>query len=166
MSSRHVWLDRIQLLLIVAGIGIASYLTYVKLFDVKPYCAGVGNCEAVQSSPYAELLGVPVAIWGLLSYLGLLALFLVKRADWRGFGHLARQVTFLATLVGVMYSAYLTYLELFVINEICPWCVASAIVMTALFVLAIVDAFATHEDEGFLEYEAELDPIPVPVDRD
>ena len=161
MSARRIWLDRIQLLLIVAGIAIASYLTYVKLFDVKPYCAGVGNCEAVQSSPYAELLGVPVAIWGLLSYLGLLALFLVKRVDWRGFGHLARQVTFLATLIGVMYSAYLTYLELFVINEICPWCVASALVMTALFVLAILDVFATDEDDEDLVSEAE--PVSVPA---
>lgn len=147
MNAKQSWLNTAQLILIVAGIGIASYLTYVKLFDVKPYCAGVGNCEAVQSSPYAMLFGVPVAIWGQLSYLGLLALFLVKRSDWRGFGHLARQVTFLATLVGVMYSAYLTYLELFVINEICPWCVASAIVMTALFALAIVDVFAPDEDD-------------------
>ncbi len=147
MNAKQSWLNTAQLILILAGIGIASYLTYVKLFDVKPYCAGVGNCEAVQSSPYAMLFGVPVAIWGLLSYLGLLALFLVKRSDWRGFGHLARQVTFLATLVGVMYSAYLTYLELFVINEICPWCVASAIVMTALFALAIVDVFAPDEDD-------------------
>lgn len=166
MSGRRIWLDRLQLLLIVAGIGIASYLTYVKLFDVKPYCAGVGNCEAVQSSPYAMLLGVPVAVWGLLSYLGLLALFLVKRFDWRGLGQLARQVTFLATLVGVMYSAYLTYLELFVIYEICPWCVASAIVMTALFVLAIVDVFALHEDEEDVEFgsELELEPVAVPAD--
>lgn len=166
MSGRRIWLDRLQLLLIVAGIGIASYLTYVKLFDVKPYCAGVGNCEAVQSSPYAMLLGVPVAIWGLLSYLGLLALFLVKRFDWRGLGQLARQVTFLATLVGVMYSAYLTYLELFVIYEICPWCVASAIVMTALFVLAIVDVFALHEGEEDVEFgsELELEPVAVPAD--
>lgn len=147
MSARRSWLDKLQLLLIVAGIGIASYLTYVKLFGIKPYCAGVGDCEAVQTSPYAELFGVPVAIWGLLSYLALLVLYLVKRSDWRGLGHLARQATFLATLVGVLYSAYLTYLELFVINAICPWCVASAIVMTALFVLAIVDVFGGAEDE-------------------
>jgi uncharacterized membrane protein len=165
MSGRRIWLDRVQLLLLVAGIGIASYLTYVKLFDVKPYCAGVGNCEAVQSSPYAELVGVPVAIWGLLSYLGLLALFLVKRLDWQGWGHLARQATFLATLVGVMYSAYLTYLELFVIYEICPWCVASAIVMTALFALAIVDVFVLDEDDEDAQFEAELglEPAPVPA---
>lgn len=163
MSGRRIWLDRLQLLLLVAGIGIASYLTYVKLFDVKPYCAGVGNCEAVQSSPYAELFGVPVAIWGLLSYLGLLALFLVKRLDWQGLGHLARQVTFLATLVGVMYSAYLTYLELFVIYEICPWCVASAIVMTALFALAIVDVFVLDQDDEDAEFEPEMELEPVPA---
>ena len=121
MNAKRNWLSIAQLVLIIAGIGIASYLTYVKLFDIKPYCAGVGDCEAVQTSPYAELLGVPVAIWGLLSYLGLLALYLVKRSNWRGFGQLARQL--------------------------CPWCVASAIVMTALFVLAIIDVFRPVEDE-------------------
>lgn len=148
MSGRRAWLDRLMLILIVAGIVIASYLTYVKLFGIKPYCAGVGNCEAVQTSPYAELLGVPVAIWGLLGYLVLLALYLVKRNNWGNLAWVARQLFFLTTLIGVLYSAYLTYLELFVIHAICPWCVASAIVMTALFVLAIVDAFGSSgEDE-------------------
>jgi uncharacterized membrane protein len=155
MGGRRTWLDRIQLILIVAGIGIASYLTYVKLFDVKPYCAGVGNCDAVQNSPYAELFGVPVAIWGLLGYLALLALFLVKRTDWRNLGWVARQGFFLVTLIGLLYSAYLTYLELFVINEICPWCVASAIVMTVLFVLSVVDNFFTGEEDAG---EDELEP--------
>jgi uncharacterized membrane protein len=147
MSGRRVWLDRIELILIAAGIFIASYLTYVKLFGIKPYCAGVGDCEAVQTSPYAELFGVPVAIWGLLGYLALLVLFLVKRYDWRNLGWVARQAFFLVTLVGVLYSAYLTYLELFVIDAICPWCVASAIVMAVLFVLAIVDAFGNRGDD-------------------
>lgn len=147
MSAQRGWLDKLQLILIVAGLGIASYLTYVKLFGIKPYCAGVGDCEAVQTSPYAELFGIPVAIWGLLGYLALLVFYLVKRSNWQGLGHLARQATFLATLVGVLYSAYLTYLELFVIEAICPWCVASAVVMTALFVLAIVDVFGAGEEE-------------------
>lgn len=147
MSGRRVWLDRLMLILIAAGIVIASYLTYVKLFDIKPYCAGVGNCEAVQTSPYAELLGVPVSIWGLLGYLALLTLYLVKRNNWANLGWVARQLFFLTTLIGVLYSAYLTYLELFVIHAICPWCVASAVVMTTLFVLAIVDAFGSHDEE-------------------
>jgi uncharacterized membrane protein len=158
MGRRRVWLDRIELILIAAGIVIATYLTYVKLFGIKPYCAGVGNCEAVQTSPYAELFGVPVAILGLLGYLALLVLFLVKRYDWRNLGWVARQAFFLVTLVGVLYSAYLTYLELFVINEICPWCVASAVVMTALFVLAIVDAFGRSGDEE--DEEEDEDALP------
>ena len=153
MANSRPWITRLQLIFVVAGIGIAGYLTYVKLFAIEPYCAGVGNCEAVQTSPYADLLGVPVAIWGLLTYLVLLALVLVKRTDWRGLGHPAGMATFLVTMVGVIFSAYLTYLELAVIHAICPWCVASAVVMTVLFVLSIVEMFFTRDAE-----DAELEP--------
>lgn len=147
MSDSRPWITRLQLILAIAGIGIAGYLTYVKLFAIEPYCAGVGDCEAVQTSPYAELLGVPVAIWGLLAYIALLALVLVKRSDWRGLGHLAGMATFLVTLVGVIFSAYLTWLEIAVIHAICPWCVASAIVMLALFILSIVEMFFSQNAE-------------------
>ena len=147
MGNSRPWLTRLQLILTVAGIGIASYLTYVKLFTIKPYCAGVGDCEAVQTSPYAELFGVPVAIWGLLTYLVLLALILVKRSDWRELGHPAGMAVFLVTLVGVIFSAYLTYLEIAVIHAICPWCVASAVVMVALFILSIIEMFFTKEPD-------------------
>ena len=61
---------------------------------------------------------------------------------------MARQGFFLVTLIGVVFSAYLTYLEIFVIHAICPWCVASAVVMTILFVLAIVDLFGGESEEG------------------
>ena len=88
------------------------------------------------------------AIWGLLSYIALLVIYLVKRSNWRDLGGLARQGFFLVTLIGVMFSAYLTYLEIFVIHAICPWCVASAVVMTILFVLAIVDLFGGESEEG------------------
>jgi len=136
-----------MLALIVLGIGIAGYLTYVKLFHLEPFCGGLGSCESVQSSRYAELLGVPVAIWGLLSYLALLVLYLVRRSDWQGLGYLARQAFFLFTLIGILYSAYLTYLELFVIHAICIWCVGSAVVMTGLFVLAVRDVFFSSEPD-------------------
>lgn len=139
MNGFSLWRERLQLWLSVAGVGIAGYLTYVKLFGIDPYCAGLGNCEAVQTSPYAELFGIPVAIYGLATYLGLIALCWVKRSDWNGLGYMATQAFFFATLVGVLFSAYLTYLELFVILEICPWCVASAIVMVILFVLSLTE---------------------------
>ena len=147
MGNTRPWLSKLQLILTIAGIGIAGYLTYVKLFAIEPYCAGVGNCEAVQTSVYAELLGVPVAIWGLLTYVALLALWLVKRSDYGGLGHLAGMATFLITLVGVIFSAYLTYLEIAVIHAICPWCVASAVVMVILFVLSIIEMFFSGEIE-------------------
>lgn len=132
-------LDWAQLALILAGIGIAVYLSYVKLFGLEPYCAGVGDCEAVQTSPYAQLFGIPVAILGLGSYLALLALWWVKRTDWSDLGYMARMAFFFVSLIGVLFSAYLTYLEIFVIEAICPWCVASAIVMTILFLLSLVE---------------------------
>ncbi len=147
MSQSRVWLSRLELILIVLGIGIAGYLTYVKLFGLEPVCGGLGDCEAVQTSIYSELLGVPVGAWGLLSYIALLVIYLVKRSNWRDLGGLARQGFFLLTLIGVVFSAYLTYLEIFVIHAICPWCVASAVVMTVLFVLAIVDLLGGEGEE-------------------
>lgn len=140
MDSRPgKWSDRLELILVVAGIGIAAYLTYVKLFGLEPYCVGVGDCEAVQTSPYSELFGIPVAVLGLGAYLALLALWFVKRSNWRGLGYLSTVGFFFVSLIGVLFSAYLTYLELFVIEAICSWCVASAVVMTAIFVLALVE---------------------------
>lgn len=143
-----------QAVLLLAGIGIAGYLTYVKLFGLEPYCAGVGDCEAVQTSRYAELFGIPLAVLGLGAYLALLALWWVKERDWQGFGLLAAQVFFLGTLVGLLLSAYLTYLELFVILAICPWCVASAAVMTLLFLTSLAELLGGrfgYEEEVALE---------------
>jgi len=150
MSGIRDWLDRLQLFFVVAGIGIAGYLTYVKLFGLQPYCAGVGSCEAVQTSRYAELFGVPVAVWGLLGYAILLAIYLVKHSDWRDLGELATMAFFLTTLVGALFSAYLTYLELFVIQAICPWCVGSAIVMTVLFVTSVIEVFGEADEDELL----------------
>lgn len=142
------WRSRLALVLTLAGIGIAGYLSYVKLFGLKPYCADLGDCDAVQSSPYAELFGIPVAILGLGAYLALLALWWAKQTNWRGLGQLARTGFFFVSLVGVLFSAYLTYLEIWVIRAICPWCVASAIVLTLLFVLSLLDMMGSREDQA------------------
>lgn len=156
-----MWRSRLEGLLIVAGIGIAGYLSYVKLFQLEAFCGGVGDCETVQTSPYAELFGVPVAILGLGAYLALLVLWGVKERNWWGLDWLAAQAFFLVTLVGVLYSAYLTYLELFVILAICPWCVASAVVMTGLFVLSVTEVFG---NPGEPEIQGALDSVRVPIE--
>jgi uncharacterized membrane protein len=115
--------------LAVVGAAIAGYLTWVHYADVEPICAGGGGgCEKVQTSSYAELAGVPVAVIGLAGYLAILGSLLVP-------GEAGRMAGALLALVGFGFSAYLTYLELFEIDAICQWCVASAVVMAALAVV-------------------------------
>jgi uncharacterized membrane protein len=110
-----------------AGLGIAAYLTYVHYAGIEPVCS-TGGCERVQSSDYAELAGLPVALLGLVGYAGILAALRVRGEPGRG------AAAFLS-LVGFGYSAYLTWLELARIDAVCQWCVASAVCMTALAVL-------------------------------
>ncbi len=118
----------IAALLVLAGLGVAGYLTYVHYEDIAPVCT-TGGCERVQASEYSELAGIPVALLGLIGYV-LIGASLFLRGD------LGRVTTFFLTLVGFLFSLYLTYLELFVIDAICQWCVASAVLMTALFAVA------------------------------
>jgi len=120
--------------LTVLGIGIAGYLTWVHYAELSPVCVGGGGgCERVQNSEYAELAGVPVAVIGLLGYLAIAASFAIRGSNGRLAG------AFLG-LVGAGFSAYLTYLELFVIDAICQWCVANFAVITALAVVLFVRA--------------------------
>ena len=114
------------LVLAVLGIGIAGYLVYVHYADVDPVCNIAHGCHKVQTSEYAKLAGIPVALLGLLGYITLLGALLVPQ------GEMARMVAALVALVGFGFSLYLTYRELFTIDAICQWCVASAILMTGL----------------------------------
>jgi uncharacterized membrane protein len=125
-ADRRLRLAAIVLALI--GLGVASYLTYVHYEDIKPVCGLGGDCVKVQTSEWSKLAGVPVAVLGLVAYATILVSLFVP-------GEEALIVGALASLVGFGFSAYLTYRELFTIDAICQWCVASAIVMTLLAVV-------------------------------
>jgi uncharacterized membrane protein len=115
--------------LALAGLAVAGYLTWVHYADLDPVCVGGGGgCERVQSSDYAELAGVPVALLGLIGYGAILASLAIP-------GDPGRFAGALLALAGFGFSAWLTYVELFEIDAICQWCVASAVIMTALAVL-------------------------------
>jgi uncharacterized membrane protein len=120
------------LVLAVLGVGIAGYLVYVHYADIDPVCNIAHGCHKVQTSEYAKLAGVPVALLGLLGYVTLLGALLAPQ------GELARMVAALVALVGFGFSMYLTYRELFTIDAICQWCVASAVLMTGLAVVCTV----------------------------
>jgi uncharacterized membrane protein len=127
MSARRLHLAALA----VAGLGVcvAGYLTYVHYAGLEPFCAGGGHgCERVQSSSYAKLGGIPVAVLGLGGYLAIAAALLAP-------GERARLAAAALAVVGAGFSGYLTYLELFVIDAICQWCVASAVLLTLLAVL-------------------------------
>ncbi len=118
--------------LALLGIAIAGYLTWVHYAGLKPVClSGGGGCEKVQSSQYADVAGIPVALLGLTGYVGILGSLWLR-------GDKGLTLGVLLTLIGLGFSAYLTYLELFTIDAICQWCVASAGVMTILTGLALV----------------------------
>jgi uncharacterized membrane protein len=111
------------------GIGVATYITIADSGGGAPVClAGGGGCETAANSTYSHVFGVNIAVFGILGYVLLLTAALLR-------GDLARMGGFAVSLTGFGYSVYLTYLELFKIEAICQWCVASAALMTILFCL-------------------------------
>jgi uncharacterized membrane protein len=121
--------------LAVVGILISGYLTWVHYAGVAPVCVGgSGGCESVQTSSYATIFGVPVAAIGLVGYSGLLLSALLR-------GEAGVYLGLLVALVGTLFSAYLTYLEVFVIHAICEWCVASAALMVGALICTAFGAW-------------------------
>ena len=120
----------------IAVLALVGLLMSVYLLLYKLVC-GTGACEAVQTSEHAILLGLPVAGWGVAWYAAVFVLaFLSVQQAYQEATWPARLI-FLLAAGGVAFSGYLTYLELFVINAICRWCVASAVVTLLIFILAV-----------------------------
>ena len=136
MSDRR--LRQVAIVLALIGLGVAAYLTYVHYEGIEPACGLGGDCEKVQTSEWADLAGVPVALLGLIGYATILATLFVEREE-------ALIAGALVALVGFGFSAYLTYLELFVIDALCQWCVASALLLTALAGLSVWRLLLTHD---------------------
>ncbi len=126
-----------QLLLVFTILGalVAGYLTYIYLFDANVLCTGVGGCDAVKASRYSYVMGIPVAVIGLIGYLAILAGVLLEKASPQAEQY-GPVLVFGMSLVGLLYSIYLTYLELAVIKAVCPYCVASAVIMLVVFAIA------------------------------
>ncbi len=122
--------------LAVIGLIDSLYLTYVKVFS-DGVCVAGDQCEIVNSSLYSSLWGIPIAVLGAGAYLVLIAILLLE-ARHPFFEENGPVFVLGITFFGVLYSAYLTYLELFVIHAICPFCVLSAVVLLIMFVLALI----------------------------
>lgn len=125
--------------LALAGVFVALYLTLYKLGAIGELSCRVGSCETVNSSPWAVLLGAPVAAWGVGFYVTTFVLAMAGLQDRFAESRRLSLAMVLLTGFGVAFSAWLTYLELFVIEAICQWCVVSAVIVTVMFLLSVWD---------------------------
>jgi uncharacterized membrane protein len=126
-------------LVALAGLFVALYLSLYKLGYIGSLVCAVGSCEVVQTSRWATMLGYPVAVWGVVYYVAVLAVSLAGVTAALVDSRRLSQLLVAMTATGVLFSLWLTYLELFVIDAICMWCVVSAVLATTLFVIAVLD---------------------------
>ena len=149
ITGRGLWFTNF----VIASLGLldALYLTYIKLnSSTAAFCKPGGGCDVVNSSPYSEFFGIPVAVLGAGAYLILLLLLFVEYHK-PNLQYAFLLLQFGVSLVGVLFSAYLTYLELAVIHAICPYCVGSAIAITIFFLITIYRLVKYEPSEENLE---------------
>ena len=125
-------LRRVMIGLALVGLAVAVYLTYIHYAGIKPACTAGQSCIKVQTSQWSKLDGVPVALLGLIGYIGIVTSLLLRDREE------TRLATLGLTLIGCGFSGYLTYRELFSIHAVCEWCASSAVILTILFVCAVI----------------------------
>jgi len=140
--------------LALAGIFISLYLTLYKIGVIGELSCTIGSCETVNTSKWSRFLGLPVAAWGLLFYLDVFAVALVGTMRRFEFEPAISFVLVGEAAVGVLFSAWLTYLELGVIHAICIWCVTSAVIVTLILLTTIADLREVRALAGTLSTEA------------
>jgi uncharacterized membrane protein len=147
------WLPITSLLIAIAGLGASIYLTYEHFTQNKSLvCAsnGVIDCAAVTTSPQSRVFGIPVAVLGLVFFVGIIPLLLP--VAWRMNTKAIRYGRVAAVAIGVCFVFYLVYVELYDVHKICEWCTSVHILTIALFAVVV---FGT----------ASLDPLPSPNPR-
>ena len=130
------------------GLIDALYLTWEKISGNPALCIqGLGDCYSVNNSIYSEFFGIPVAILGTGAYLLILVvLFLEPKNSF--FESNSTFFVFAITLVGTLFSAYLTYIEIAILKKICPFCVISAITMLVLLVFSVLRLIKYQADNN------------------
>ncbi len=126
-------------LLSLVGLFISAYLYLYKIGKIGTLACGTGSCETVQLSSWSRFAGLEVSLIGVMGYAGLLLLSLVSLQPGLALRRWPSTLLALLAGVGVGFSVYLTYLELFVIHAICRWCVASGVVIIGILLTALLD---------------------------
>jgi uncharacterized membrane protein len=132
------WAIRI---LALAGVGVAGYLAFSHMMNQEIACGQSAGCGIVDDSKYAEIIvaNIPISLLGLLSYIAILVFTLLRGTLPDKWDVYTLLVVYGISLSGMLFSIYLTYMELFVILGVCKWCVASACLMCAIFILSVFE---------------------------
>jgi uncharacterized membrane protein len=145
--------------LALAGIFISLYLTLYKLGIVGELSCTLGSCETVNTSRWSVFLGLPVAAWGLLFYLDVFGVALLGTMPRWENEPVISIVLVAQAAVGVLFSAWLTYLELAVIHAICIWCVTSAIIVLVMLLVSIADLREIRTTLSMASEEGQLNEL-------
>ncbi len=148
MLQRSSFIACVSVILKLSGLAVAVYLTYTALFDEGALiCGESGGCHEVQDSEYSRVAGIPISLFGLFMYLTLLGLHVARAQylhkiffdsrEW-----LVKNIRiwslFVAT-AGTIYSIYLTGIEAFVLEAWCIWCLASAVIISLIFIVEVIE---------------------------
>jgi len=124
-------------ILALLGLSVALYMWAYATGLTGTVLCGIGDCEAVQTSEYSRISGIPVAFFGVIGYLAILIMALLGLQPGFRSSRAIPVLLLCGGVLGVAFSAYLTYLEAYVIHAWCQWCVSSAIIMVLVFLASI-----------------------------
>ena len=125
--------------LALGGVGLATYLAMYKLGYIGTLACTVGSCETVNLSKWATFAGIPVAVWGVGFYVVLFLVALLGTTDRFAEAPWISHALLALTAWGLLFSSWLTYLELYVIHAVCMFCVISAILVTITFLVSVLE---------------------------
>ncbi len=125
--------------LALAGLADAAYLTWYHYDPGIRACIGAGGCEAVNTSRYAMIGPIPVAVIGVVGYLLIAGAVIAQGWGPDTVRAAAGRAVYVLAVIGTGVSIYLTAIEVFMLHAICTWCVISAAIITAVCILALLD---------------------------
>lgn len=138
------WLYRASMALVIIGLAVSIYMTVYKISGNDGMCLGSGDCSTVNASRFSEVNGIPVAVFGIIGYTAILFvhIFETRNEFFRKNGTL---LIFGMGLTGFLFTLWLVYVELELLNAICPFCVTSQVAMTIIFIIAVVRLFKNQD---------------------
>lgn len=130
------WLYRASAALAVLGLLVSIYMTIYKVTSNDSMCLGSGDCHTVNASRYSEVNGIPVAVFGVIGYLAILAAHYFENRN-QFFKQNSPLMIFGMALTGFIFTVWLIYVEVALLKALCPFCVTSQVAMTIIFIIAV-----------------------------